>query len=203
MNAPSAVSHHFDGKEIRFQNEESGTAGSDGTLTIEAKSRTNYFVNPDNEPAQLNAPFLEFDVPDQIFTLQARVRTPLRSIYDAGGLIVRVGTSWAKLVVELSPFEKPTIVSVVTKETSDDSNGEEVADDWIFLRLHRNHGVYAFHWSLDGKVWKLARYFGLGLPDEQVCMGMIAQAPMGGPILVEFDEIKLVPGVTLDVRNGS
>ncbi len=203
MHAPAELNPYFKGREIRLQNRESGTAGSDGILTIEAKSRTNYFVNPDDEPAELNAPFLEFDVPDRIFTLQARVRAPLRSMYDAGGLVVRAGASWAKLVVELSPFEKPTIVSVVTKGTSDDSNGEEVADDWIFLRLHRNHSVYAFHWSLDGKVWKLARYFGLGLPDEQVSMGMIAQAPMGPPILVAFDGIELVGGVALDVRNGS
>ncbi len=181
----------------------------DDCLSMEAQPRTNYFVNPDGSPADHSAPVAALVIEAPVFSLYARVRTGLGSLYDAAGLIIETGDpasgrvgEWGKCVIELSPFLRPTIVSVVTRDVSDDANGEELHTPEAHLRLHRNGPILAFHWSLDGAVWKLVRLFSLKGMDCPLRAGMIVQAPMGDALGAVFSGICLETGVTIDLRNG-
>ncbi|KQV27113.1 hypothetical protein ASC97_24615 [Rhizobium sp. Root1203] len=178
-------------------------------LSMEAQPQTNYFVNPDGSPADHTAPVAALVVEAPVFSLYARVSTRLGSLYDAAGLIVETGDpaggsagEWGKCVIELSPFLRPTIVSVVTREVSDDANGEELRTPEAHLRVHRNGPILAFHWSVNGAVWKLARLFSLKGMDGPLRAGMIVQAPMGDALTAVFSGICLETGVPIDLRNG-
>jgi regulation of enolase protein 1 (concanavalin A-like superfamily) len=76
------------------------------------------------------------------------------STFDAGVLFVHADdTTWAKLCLELSPQGQPMIVSVVTRDVSDDCNSHplEGAESW--LRVARLSSAFAFHVSRDGERW--------------------------------------------------
>lgn len=175
-----------------------------GSVEIEALGGTNYFVSPDGSMPELNAPSLEFATDSPVFVLQAKVTAALGTIYDAGGLIIRTAAGqWAKLVYELSALNDPTIVSVVTRDTSDDCNSEEPGTDSVYLRIHKDDNLVAFHWSLDGRFWKMVRIFALGSADDAFSVGLLAQAPLGQPCRVKFDEIATSSVRIENLRNGN
>lgn len=174
------------------------------SVEIEALSGTNYFVSPDGSTPELNAPSMEFAVNSPVFVLQARITAVLGTIYDAGGLIIRAESGqWAKVVYELSALNDATIVSVVTHSTSDDCNSEEPRTDAVYLRIHKDGNLVALHWSLDGKFWKMVRIFALGSADTAFSVGLLAQAPLGQPCRVKFDEIATSSVRIENLRNGS
>ncbi|RUM20419.1 DUF1349 domain-containing protein [Rhizobium vallis] len=173
------------------------------SVEIEALSGTNYFVSPDGSPPELNAPSLEVTITSPVFVLQAKVTATLSTIYDAGGLIIRTASGhWAKLVYELSALNAPTIVSVVTQDTSDDCNSEEPGVHSVFLRIHKDGNLVAFHWSLDGRFWKMVRIFAVGSADTAFSVGLLAQAPLGQPCRVKFEEIATSSIRIQNLRNG-
>ncbi|MBD9650068.1 DUF1349 domain-containing protein [Ensifer sp. ENS09] len=194
---------------IAFRSQNGLFAYQGDCLSMEALPQTNYFINPDGSPADHSAPVAALVVEAPVFSLHARVCTGLGSLYDAAGLIVETGNpaggsvwEWGKCVIELSPFLRPTIVSVVTRDVSDDANGEELCTPEAHLRLHRNGPLLAFHWSLDGAVWKLARLFSLKGMDGPLRAGMIVQAPTGPSLTALFSGICLETDVAIDLRNG-
>ena len=83
--------------------------------------------------------------------------------FDAGVLLVWVDErTWAKFCFEFSPAAEPMVVSVVTRDVSDDANAFVVPDRSVWLRVSRVDHVYAFHASTDGRTWRLIRVFTLG-----------------------------------------
>lgn len=94
-------------------------------------------------------------------------------------------------------------MSVVTRDTSDDCNSEEPGTDSVYLRIHKDDNLVAFHWSLDGRFWKMVRIFALGSADDAFSMGLLAQAPLGQPCRVKFDEIATSSVRIENLRNGS
>ena len=176
---------------------------TDHSVEIEALGGTNYFVSPDGSAPELNAPSLEVAMDSPVFVLQVKVTAALATIYDAGGLIIRAASGhWAKLVHELSALNDATIVSVVTRDTSDDCNSEEPNTESVYLRIHKDGNLVAFHWSLDGRFWKMVRIFALGSADESFSVGLIAQAPLGQPCRVKFEEIATSSVRIENLRNG-
>ncbi|MFN8455378.1 MAG: DUF1349 domain-containing protein [Anaerolineae bacterium] len=94
------------------------------------------------------------------------------------------------------------IVSVVTRGVSDDCNSTIIAgDEQVFLRVARQTNTFAFHYSHDGRLWHLVRYFGLG-PLDQVQAGFSAQSPTGEQCQAKFSEISCRPGIIKDIRSG-
>jgi len=96
----------------------------------------------------------------------------------------------------------PTIVSVVTRGLSDDANGEELPLVPIHMRVYRNGDLVAFHWSLDGVAWKLARVFALPLAGRPVTFRLVAQSPTGDGCTATFDNINTSTGRIDDLRSG-
>jgi uncharacterized protein len=144
--------------------------------------------------------------PDGDFTLRARVDVGFRNTFDAAVLLVHVSASvWAKLCFEYSPQRRPTVVAVVTRGLSDDSDSFEVDGTSVRLRITRSGRAWAFHASTEGAWWHLVRYFALGEHETGVTarVGFLAQSPNGESCRAVFDEIAFSAGAPADLRDGS
>lgn len=103
----------------------------------------------------------------------------------------------------LSPQGFPTVVSVVTKQTSDDCDGPRLAQGLVWLRLYLQGEVVAFHFSEDGEFWRFARTFSLRRhPGGSVTLGLAAQAPMGAGCEAVFRSVSVSHDLITDFRNG-
>jgi uncharacterized protein len=175
------------------------------TLTITAGAKTDWFIDPNGTTSYDNAPALLFEV-GKDFILSAKVTVGFKSTYDAGVLcFYQHAKSWAKLCFERSPQGSPMIVSVVTKETSDDCNSVPMTENSIYLRIARIGNTCAFHSSSNGDYWHMVRYFALGSNSEKgntVKAGFLAQAPTGKSCKVTFSEIKFAYETLKDIRSG-
>lgn len=123
--------------------------------------------------------------------------------YDAGVLLLFLDEArWAKLCFERSPQGLPTVVSVVTRGSSDDCNGPAIEGSTIWLRVARLGQAFAFHWSADGSFWNLVRYFTLGKMTS-LQAGFSAQSPTGEGCAVQFEQIAYRPERLRELRDGS
>jgi regulation of enolase protein 1 (concanavalin A-like superfamily) len=174
---------------------------SDGGLTIAAGPRTDLFVDPETRAKTVTAPALTAPLQGD-FTLSARVRADLAATFDAGVLVLWADPrAWAKLCLERSPDGRAMIVSVVTRDVSDDCNSFTVDGDHVWLRISRFGGTFAFHASTDAASWRLVRYFA---HDEapRMSVGFLAQSPTGEGCSVTFDDIRYSPDRPGDLRSG-
>ena len=114
------------------------SAVGERSLTLSAGPRTDWFVPPDGSgPPVMNAPAFVGDAQGD-YVLGARVAVDFAATYDAGVLALHAGdTLWAKLCFERSPEGTPMVVSVVTREVSDDCNSFAVDGRQVWLRIAR------------------------------------------------------------------
>lgn len=110
-------------------------------------------------------------------------------------------THWAKLCIEKCADGGVSIVSVVTNQWSDDTNNERLESEECYLRVIRKGDIIAFHYSLDGQLWRFVRKFGIEWGDE-LQVGFAAQAPFecGGEVI--FKHISLGEAKVTNFRNG-
>lgn len=171
-------------------------------LLIQAGAATDLFVDPRGEYEKNNAPRLAF-VPDAVYTIQAKVTVDFQADYDAGAFILWANERhWAKFAFEFSPQQRPTIVSVVTHDTSDDCNALTIAGNEVYLRVAKLGQAYAFHASGNGRTWQLIRYFSANNL-ENATANFSAQSPTGGGCTAVFSEIGYTAKALTDIRNGT
>jgi regulation of enolase protein 1 (concanavalin A-like superfamily) len=180
-----------------------------GVVRAGAPARTDFYVNPGgtesaDAESMLNAATLLGVPPEGDFQLSAQVTVDFRSQYDAGVLLLWIDEGhWAKFCFELSPTAEPMVVSVVTREVSDDANAFTVADRSVWLRVSRLDHVYAFHASTDGSTWRLIRVFTMGPNVSGHRIGFEAQSPTGDGCTVTFTGIRFAAQRIGDLRDGS
>lgn len=175
----------------------------DGTLTMVAGPRTNWFNDPTTEARDVSAPVLAFPANEDC-QLSARVRVGFAETFDAGLLLVHQSDDdYAKLCLERSPDGEHMVVSVVTRGTSDDANGPLIDGDAAFLRISRVGPAVAFHYSLDGECWQLIRLFRLRDPERPTVIGFCAQSPLGDRCAASFSEISYRLATLENPRDGS
>ncbi len=173
-----------------------------GALEIAAGGSTDLFTDPAGSARYTNAPRL-LSTLDGDFTLAARVTVSFGATYDAGVLLLFVDESrWAKLCFERSPQGVPTVVSVVTRGTSDDCNGPAIEGSSVWLRVARLGQAFAFHWSTDGSFWNLARYFTFG-DAVSLQVGCLVQSPTGEGCAARFEQITYRAERLRELRDGS
>ncbi len=173
-----------------------------GILKIHSGPETDMFIDPQGEYNVLNAPGAVFK-PSGYFQLSAKVHVDFKSKYDAGVLILYANDKhWAKLCFEYSPQNEPMVVSVVTRNISDDANCSVINGSTVYLRVSGLGKAYVFHYSLDGNFWHFVRYFQLET-DDPVKVGFLSQSPTGEGCVPEFKEIIYVNKKLEDLRNGS
>jgi uncharacterized protein len=174
------------------------------SLKLAGAAGTGLFIDPaaDGTPPQ-DAGRVTGLPADRDFTLSARVTVDFGSVFDAGVLLLHVTEHrWAKLCYELSPQRHPTVVTVVTRGTSDDSNSFATQGEPLWLRITRKGRAWAFHASQDGAWWNLLRYFTLG-EASGARVGFMAQSPRGWGCTAVFDQIAYRTGSPSDLRDGS
>ena len=180
-----------------------------GAVVATAPAHTDLYVNPGGESAGdaeslLNAATLLGTPPQGDFRFSARITVDFAAQYDAGVLLLWVDERhWAKFCFEFSPAAEPMVVSVVTRECSDDANAFVVAERSMWFRVSRIDHVYAFHASTDGRTWRLIRVFTLGVELSEHMIGFEAQSPTGDGCVVTFDHIRFTSEPLADLRDGS
>jgi len=174
---------------------------TDDTVHIVAGPRSDWFVDPGTGVANMSAPALVAAVSGD-FLLTARVEVAFAATFDAGALVLwQDERTWAKLCFEYSPESRPMVVSVVTRDASDDCNSLEVDDSAVWLRVARIGRAHAFHASTDGQRWGLVRHFALA-SDGDLDVGFEAQSPLGDGCRVTFSGIRFAAATLGDLRSG-
>jgi hypothetical protein len=175
-----------------------------GTLTLVSGPKSDLFIDPAGDEATRPDAGRWTGLPgEDDFTFSARVTVGFASTFDAGVLLLYLSERrWAKLCYEFSPQRKPTAVTVVTRNTSDDSNSFETAGGPLWLRITRSGRVWAFHASVNGAYWQLLRYFTVG-EASGARIGFLAQSPAGAGCTAIFDSVTYTSGAPADLRDGS
>jgi regulation of enolase protein 1 (concanavalin A-like superfamily) len=189
--------------KLRWLGEPVNASLEESSVEITAGAKTDWFIDPSRAAAPtLNAPAL-VGSPSGDFLLSSRVAVEFASTFDAGALVLygdqRV---WAKLCFERSPAREPMVVSVVTRDLSDDCNSTVVDADHVWLRVARIGPAFAFHSSGDGATWNLVRHFALP-PTDELLVGFEAQSPLGEGCTASFTEIDYATRTLSDIRSGA
>ncbi|HUX42940.1 MAG TPA: DUF1349 domain-containing protein [Rectinemataceae bacterium] len=172
------------------------------TIEIVAPAESDFFIDPDTGRAKSDAPFYYEKVAGD-FIARVIVKPSFKKKYDAGGIFVYDSVSkWIKLEFEMTDLGHPSVVSVVTDASSDDANGEALDKvEAIRLQIARRGDLWALHYSLDGRKWKMVRYFRLKMK-AALRVGLEAQSPVGRGCSVEFRGYTIVAGAPTDMRKG-
>lgn len=174
----------------------------DEAVVLTAGGHTDLFVDPRERQVVATAPALVWAAQPP-FTLQARVSVDMRETFDAGALLLLGADdrTWVKLAVERDPGARTTIVTVVTRDVSDDCNhGPVEGAGWWLRATGLGDDAYALHTSSDGRAWDLVRYFRLAGVTE---VGLSVQSPMGEGCSARFDELRWDRGAVADIRDGT
>jgi regulation of enolase protein 1 (concanavalin A-like superfamily) len=176
------------GAPFEWKNLPAGWQSTASELTIESGAETNWYVSPVDGETHASGPLLLFR-PVGDFVLTAKVTLDIRTQWDAGCLMVFADDStWAKFALEISAYQEPTIVTVVTRGVSDDCNSTPIAGNSVHLRVARIGAAIIFYAALDGHTWKLVRAFTLGTPAD-LRVGFGSQSPIGQSVNATFSEI--------------
>jgi uncharacterized protein len=159
------------------------------TLSIPAGKGTDWFVSPMDGTRRDNSPRLLF-TPAADFVLSAKVTVGFHAQWDGGGLVLYVNDGlWAKLAVEKSANQQPTIVSVVTRGRSDDNNSIPLTGPSVYFKIAKAGDAIFFYASEDGVKWFIVRTFSLG-DAKDLRAGFTSQSPLGQGCTTRFDEIR-------------
>jgi uncharacterized protein len=160
----------------------------DGSLFIKAPGKTNLFNYPASAWIDHSAPMALFE-PKGDFIFTARVSATFKNVYDVCALVIYENErSWAKLCFENSADKEATVVSVVTRGSSDDCNSSVISEPYVYMAICRKGAEYSFHYSMDGKTWKLVRHFSLDTKSP-IQLGFAVHAYCDEPVSGIFSEI--------------
>lgn len=150
-----------------------------GTLKVVAEKGTDFFNNPEDDSITASAPFLYKSLKGD-FVAKVLIQPDFSSQWNAVALMVYLDNlNWIKFAFENSDATGPSIVTVVTKGTSDDANGVVLNNiNEIWLAIAKKNNIYSMHWSEDGVNYKMARLTKMTEADE-VKIGIEFQSPVG------------------------
>ena len=188
--------------DFQWMNQPSSYTLKNGALQVVAEKETDFFNNPEDGTVTASAPLLYQEMSGD-FVAQALVRPDFSSMWNAVALMVHIDDRyWIKFAFENSDATGPSIVSVVTKEVSDDANGVILEEqNQIWLKLIRKGNIYSMLWSMDGKDFKMARLTSMPAADS-VKIGMEAQCPVGESAMHYVDFFGVEKKTVADLRKG-
>lgn len=168
-------------------------------VVLIAPAKTDFFIDMCSDNRSANAPFYYLEREGD-FILRARLKSEFSSTYDAGSLFIYGAEDrWIKFAFELTDLGYSSVVAVKTEGVSDDSNGERIEEDELYLQVVRQGNNWCLHYSVDGKSWKMVRQFRLEM-DSAVKAGFSAQSPVGEGTKVVFSEIELLDNCYENIR---
>jgi len=170
-------------------------------ITITAPGKTDKYAAPDGGDPTDKATRVVFDSAGD-FTFSAAVSHKFASVWDSGGVIVEADlTHWFKFEFERDYTGAHRVVSVVTKELSDDVNSIEINSDTAFLEVAKAGDAFYLYSSNDGKSWYLVRAFNFK-SEHPLKVGLIAQCPVGNGATITFSDVKFSPTRIKDIWKG-
>jgi regulation of enolase protein 1 (concanavalin A-like superfamily) len=175
---------------------------NDTKFCIYAKKETDFFIDDLSNSNKSNAPFYFFNV-DYDFDISVKIKPEFLNCYDAGGILIyQDDQHWIKAAFENTDLGYPSIVTVVTNDLSDDSNGEPVKNADVNIRLLRKRDYFCVLYSHDAICWKMVRYFPFKI-STVLKIGVFAQSPIGTGCFVEFENLKIQKNECQNLRNGT
>jgi len=159
------------------------------TIVLVADSLTDMFRDPNVTYNTDNAPKLLF-TPDENFILTCSIEHAFQSKWDGGALVLKMDSlNWIKFCFEKDYKLKNRVVSVVTRNVSDDCNSSEIASTKVYYKMAKADNVITLYYSLDGAEWMLVRHLQIDA-SKAFKIGFLAQSPTGSSCSVRFDEIR-------------
>ena len=134
-----------------------------GALEFRCDEGLDFFIDPNGKLSNTTLPILLLPIENtKPFTLIAKV-TPeftTEGLYNAADLFVYSNDSlWQKLAFEQDEYGNHRVVSVRTKETSDDSNHDKLDTASVYLKISSDTKTIANYYSVDKKVWHMVRLY--------------------------------------------
>ena len=157
-------------------------------MIMVAGEKTDMFRDPNVTYNTDNAPKLLF-TPDSNFVLIASIEHSFSNKWDGGAIVLKQDSlNWIKFCFEKDYTGAKRVVSVVTKNISDDCNSVEIKTNKVFYKLAKAGNVVTLYYSLEGKKWFLIRHLQFDT-DKNLTLGFLAQSPTGKKCEVKFSNI--------------
>jgi regulation of enolase protein 1 (concanavalin A-like superfamily) len=158
-------------------------------LVIEAGHWTDLYRDPSGHHNQDNAPRLMCPV-DSDFTLSAAIQPDFIGQWSSGGILLEGdSTHWIKFCFEKDYTGANRVVSVSTKELSDDCNSMALEMGKAYFTIAKTGDVVQLYCSTDDRHWYLIRRVNLGFRGPMKA-GFIVQAPNPRGCRVVFSRIR-------------
>jgi uncharacterized protein len=158
------------------------------SIVIEAGEKTDMFRDPNVTYNTDNAPRLSFTA-DPNFVLTTEIHHDFISKWDGGAIVLEADKlNWIKFCFEKDYTGMHRVVSVATKDISDDCNSVAILGNQVFYKIAKADNVITLYYSSDGKKWFLIRHLQFNT-SKPVRLGFLAQSPTGKNCKVVFSNI--------------
>lgn len=173
-------------------------------IEITSGAETDFFIEPGAPPYEkANAPLLLKTVDNtKPFTFSFKT-TPVQTVkYDAGMAFIYVDDKhWLKFAFEADERMNKRLVTVKTKDFSDDNNHDAIKSSSVFMKISSDTKVVGFYYSIDGKTWQLVRVFKNEYPPT-IKIGIGSQSPVGKGNKSVFEQFQFTETGVKDFRMG-
>jgi len=171
-----------------WENKAEKFSATNNEMIMIAGEKTDMFRDPNVTYNTDNAPKLLFR-PDNDFILIASIEHSFSSKWDGGAIVLKQDSlNWIKFCFEKDYTGAKRVVSVVTKNISDDCNSVEIKTNKVYYKLAKADNVITLYYSLDGNKWFLIRHLQFDT-DKNLTLGFLAQSPTGKKCEVKFSNI--------------
>jgi hypothetical protein len=159
-----------------------------GDIVIIAGAKTDMFRDPNVTYNTDNAPKILFRA-DNDFVFTAAIEHSFTSKWDGGAMVIKQDSlNWIKFCFEKDYTGARRVVSVVTKNISDDCNSVEIKSNKVFYKMAKADNVITLYYSTDGIKWFLVRHLQFDTT-AGFKVGFLAQSPTGEKCEVKFSNI--------------
>lgn len=158
------------------------------SFIIESGAKTDMFRDPNVTYNTDNAPKLLF-TPDVNFILIASIKHSFANKWDGGAIVLKADSiNWIKFCYEKDYTGNRRVVTVVTKDVSDDCNSVSYTSNKVYFKIAKADNVITLYCSDNGKNWLLVRHLQINFP-YTLHLGFLTQSPLGKNCTVSFGDI--------------
>lgn len=173
---------------LSWENDPEKFVNRNNELVIVAGEKTDMFRDPNVTYNTDNAPKLLFRA-DENFVLTASIQHAFTNKWDGGAIVIKQDSlNWIKFCFEKDYTGAKRVVSVVTKNISDDCNSVELKTNKVFYKVAKAGNVITLYYSINGTKWFLVRHLQFDT-DKSFRVGFLAQSPTGKKCEVKFSDI--------------
>ncbi len=173
---------------LRWENKPVSFSIIKNKVVIKAGAKTDMFRDPNVTYNTDNAPKLVFKTSED-FVLISRIEHGFKSKWDGGAFVLKYDSlNWVKFCFEKDYTGARRVVSVVTKDVSDDCNSVTIPSNFVWFKMAKAGNVITLYYSIEGSKWTLVRHF--QFEPREVMVGFLAQSPTGSACEVSFSSIQ-------------